>query len=271
MLLQALSESKRLGTRQCVCVKRNLEVSFVKVWLLFFLSGCASITFIFSCLVLIGWRPSAIASGRLFVLQSWKLSSIETRSWYTTEHTDYGAFLYFGGHHFHRASPWPTNSALSMLAGFSARASVLLLQFLIPDWQRRPSILVPNIPRKVEMFPNLPSFASAGGDCFSPLLAVWGCQWTSQGAETGWHSKVASSREEGDSTPGWSFCRKSLGSVCVWLRRLAHFREKLQSPCKNCLKNAQIENILEGQKHLSLKKKVKKKIKKQKKDKGFFF
>lgn len=100
---------------------------------------------------------------------------------------------------------------------------------------------------KVEMFPNLPSFASAGSDCFSPLLAVWGCQWTSQGAETWWHSKVASSREEGDSTPGWSFCRKSLGSVCVWLRRLAHFREKLQSPCKNFLKNAQIENILEGQ------------------------
>lgn len=206
------------------------------------------------------------------MLQSWKPSSIETRSWHTTEHTDYGAFLYFGSYHFHRASPRPTNSALSTLAGFSARASVLLLQFLISDWQRRSSILVPNIPRKVEMFPNLPSFASAGSDCFSPLLAVWGCQWTSQGAETWWHSKVASSREEGDSTPGWSFCRKSLGSVCVWLRRLAHFREKLQSPCKNFLKNAQIENILEGQNTWVLKKKkVKKKIKKQKRTKAFFF
>lgn len=153
------------------------------------------------------------------------------------------------------------NSALSMLAGFSARASIPLPQFLVSDWQGT-SILVLNIPRKVEMFPNLSSSASAGSDCFSPLLAIWECQWTSQRAETWWHSRVASSREEGDSTPGWSFCRKSVGSVCVWLRRLAHFREKLQSPCKNFLRNAQIENILEGQ---TLE--FKKKKKEEKKDK----
>lgn len=43
---------------------------------------------VFSCLVLIGWKPSVTASKRLFMLPSWKPSSTEIRKWPTTEHTD---------------------------------------------------------------------------------------------------------------------------------------------------------------------------------------
>lgn len=55
--------------------------------------------------------------------------------------------------------------------------------------------------------------------------------------------RVASSRGRWrDSTCRWSSRRGSQGSVCVSLRRLAHFREKLQSPREDFLRNAQIEN-----------------------------
>lgn len=154
------------------------------------------------------------------------------------------------------------NSALSMLAGFSARASVPLPQFLVSDWQGT-SILVLNIPRKVEMFPNLSSSASAGSDCFSPLLAIWECQGTSRRAETRWHSRVASSSEEGESTPGWSFCRKSAGSFVsdsgAW-----HISGRNSKVHAKIFWGMHKLKTYSKDKHLSLKKKKKRKKKRTK-------
>lgn len=138
------------------------------------------------------------------------------------------------------------NSALSMLTGILARTSVQLLQFLV--WTGRgPASLFQTFQERLRCSLTCLCLHLLVASAFLPLLAVWEWPWTSQRAETWCHSWVASSREPGDSVAGRSFCRKSLGSVRVWLRRLAHFREKLQSPCKNFLRNAQIENILEGQ------------------------
>lgn len=138
------------------------------------------------------------------------------------------------------------NSALSMLAGILARTSVWLLQFLVQTG-RRPVSLFQTFRERLRCSLACLYLRLLVASAFLPLLAVWEWPWTPQRAETWWHSRVASSREPGDSIAGRSFCRKSLGSVPVWLRRLAHFREKLQSPCKNFLRNAQIENTLEGQ------------------------
>lgn len=194
------------------------------------------------------------------MLQSWKLSSIETRSWCTTELIDYRAPWCFGSHPLYSASPM-ANSALSMLAGILARTSVWLLQFLVQTG-RRPVSLFQTFRERLRCSLACLYLRLLVASAFLPLLAVWEWPWTPQRAETWWHSRVASSREPGDSIAGRSFCRKSLGSVPVWLRRLAHFREKLQSPCKNFLRNAQIENTLEGQ---TLE------FKKKKKDKDYFF
>lgn len=138
------------------------------------------------------------------------------------------------------------NSALSMLTGILARTSVQLLQFLVRTG-RGPASLFQTFQERLRCSLTCLCLHLLVASAFLPLLAVWEWPWTSQRAETWCHSWVASSREPGDSVAGRSFCRKSLGSVRVWLRRLAHFREKLQSPCKNFLRNAQIENILEGQ------------------------
>lgn len=122
------------------------------------------------------------------------------------------------------------SSALSMLAGILARPSVWLLQFFVRTG-RGPASLIQTFQERLRC--SLACLCLLGASAFLPLLAGWEWQRTSQRAETRCHSRVASPREQGDSTAGRGFYRKSLGSVCVWLRRLAHFREKLQSPCKN--------------------------------------
>lgn len=174
------------------------------------------ITFVFSCLVLIGWRPSAIASKHLFVLQSWKLNSTERRKWTTTEHTDYRPS---------RLKPSPpqrepccvAGCTLSTLAVIRAKASFLLSPFLVPVWQRT-GIFSLNIPRTVKESPNPFSFAFISGNCF-PLSSFGVTMEHSEKAEI--HNDlliilVSFMGRRGDSMCcRWGSWRGYEGSLCV--------------------------------------------------------
>lgn len=216
--------------------------------------------FVFSCLVLIGWTPSATASKQLFVWQSWKRSSTEKSKWPTTEHTDdrspgpvagpSASLLLHGGNPV-------ADSALSPPRLGSEQKHPLCFDqmFLVPDWQWT-SALAPNIPGKVQESPSPSSFASISDHRFH--LSSFGVTMDhAESRETQWlaNEGVILQREERRFHTRWNFWRGSEGSLCVSLRRLAHFREKLQSPRKDFLRNAQIENTLEG--HSSKKKKKK--------------
>ena len=159
--------------------------------------------FVFSCLVLIGWRPSATASKHLFVLPSWKPSSTEIRKWSTTALTE-GRFLGPVWSSSSTESPGP-DSALPTGLGSRQMRPAWSDDFLFQTG-RGPA---PWVQAFQERLRSAPSQSCLHPSCFHPsLLHGGGNGPCKEGKETQWPANWDSSscrRRRGDSTCGRNF------------------------------------------------------------------